>query len=90
MVASPSASGPIVWCCLPGGQCTNSYFDLEVDGDDTSYSMAAHFADAGGIVFALDHLGTGTSSPLEDNFLLTPDILAAAHHFAFSTLLSHL
>jgi hypothetical protein len=52
--------------------------------------MAAHFADAGDIVLALDHLGTGSSSPLEDNLLLTPDILAAAHHFAFSTLLGRL
>jgi Alpha/beta hydrolase family len=79
-----------VWCCLPGGGCTSSYFDLVVDGDHTSYSMAAHLVDAGVVVLALDHLGSGVSSPLEDSFLLTPEILAASHHGAFTALLDRL
>jgi hypothetical protein len=90
MVAPTTPAGPFVWCCLPGGGCTSSYFDLSVDGHDTSYSMASQFVDAGDVVLALDHLGTGASSRLEDDFLLTPDILAAAHHSAFSTLLGRL
>jgi pimeloyl-ACP methyl ester carboxylesterase len=80
----------MVWCCLPGGGCTSAYFDLVVEDDDTSYSMAAHLADAGGVVLALDHLGTGASSRLDDNYLITPEILASAHHAAFTTLLGRL
>jgi hypothetical protein len=89
-MAPSTVSEPLVWCCLPGGGCTSSYFDLVVDGDGTSYSMAAHLVEAGGVVLALDHLGTGASSPLDDRFLLTPEILAAAHHAAFTTLLGRL
>jgi pimeloyl-ACP methyl ester carboxylesterase len=81
---------PLVWCCLPGGSCTSGYFDLEVDGADTSYSMAAHLADAGCLVLALDHLGTGASSPVDDNFLVTPEVLAMANDTAFTALLSRL
>jgi hypothetical protein len=90
VVAPATLSDPMVWCCLPGGGCTSAYFDLRVDGDDTSYSMAAHLADAGGVVLALDHLGTGASSRLDDNYLVTPEILASAHHAAWTTLLDRL
>ena len=87
---TPLPRHPLVWCCLPGGSCTSGYFDLEVDGDDTSYSMAAHLADAGCVVLALDHLGTGASSPVGDNFIVTPEVLAAASHAAFTALLRRL
>jgi hypothetical protein len=90
VVAPPTLSRPLVWCCLPGGGCTRAYFDLVVDGDDTSYSMAAHLAGAGGVVLALDHLGTGASSRLDDPFLVTPEILASAHHAAWTKLLARL
>jgi pimeloyl-ACP methyl ester carboxylesterase len=86
-VAASNLSEPLVWCCLPGGRCTSTYFDLAVEGDDGSYSMAAHLADAGGVVLAIDHLGTGASTPSDDIFLLTPEILAAAGHAAFTELL---
>ncbi len=87
---SPAGSQPLVWCCLPGGNCTRDYFDLHVDGDDTSYSMAAHLADAGCVVLALDHLGTGASSTVDDSFLVTPEVLATANHAAFTALLGRL
>jgi pimeloyl-ACP methyl ester carboxylesterase len=87
---SPAGSPTLVWCCLPGGNCTRDYFDLHVDGDDTSYSMAAHLADAGCVVLALDHLGTGASSPVADSFCVTPEVLATANHAAFTALLGRL
>ena len=90
VVAPAALSDPLVWCCLPGGGCTSAYFDLVVDGDETSYSMAAHLAGAGGVVLALDHLGTGASSRPDDIFLVTPEILASAHHAAWTTLLARL
>jgi pimeloyl-ACP methyl ester carboxylesterase len=91
VVVAPSASPePLVWCCLPGGNCTSAYFDLHVDGDDTSYSMAAHLADAGYVVLALDHLSTGSSTRVADDFVLTPEVLASASHAAFTTLLQQL
>jgi pimeloyl-ACP methyl ester carboxylesterase len=86
----PEGSRPLVWCCLPGGYCTSGYFDLHVDGDDASYSMAAHLADAGCIVLALDHLGTGASSAVDDDFVVTPEVLATASHAAFAALLERL
>jgi pimeloyl-ACP methyl ester carboxylesterase len=89
-VPTPSGSESLVWCCLPGGNCTSAYFDLHVDGDGTSYSMAAHLAGAGGVVLALDHLGTGASSPVDDSFLVTPDVLATADHAAFTGLIERL
>jgi hypothetical protein len=52
--------------------------------------MAAHLAGAGGVVLALDHLGTGMSSPVDDNFVVTPEVLASASHGAFSELLGRL
>jgi pimeloyl-ACP methyl ester carboxylesterase len=84
------SASPLVWYCLPGGNCTSGYFDLAVEGDETSYSMAAHLAATGSVVVALDHLGTGSSTPLNDPFLLTPDMLALAHHAACTTLLSRM
>ena len=87
---SPARSPTLVWCCLPGGNCTSNYFDLRIDGDHTSYSMAAHLADAGSVVLALDHLGTGASSPVDDSFLVTPEVLATANHAAFTALLGRL
>jgi pimeloyl-ACP methyl ester carboxylesterase len=86
----PAGSPTLVWCCLPGGNCTSGYFDLHVDGDDTSYSMAAHLGDAGGVVIALDHLATGASSPVDDSFSVTPEILAATNHATFTALLGRL
>jgi pimeloyl-ACP methyl ester carboxylesterase len=90
LIAPATVTEPFVWCCLPGGRCTTGYFDLVVDGDDTSYSMAACLADAGCVVLAVDHLGTGRSSRAGDDFLLTPEIVAAANHAAFAALLGRL
>ncbi|MGP0032491.1 MAG: hypothetical protein ACLPVF_18565 [Acidimicrobiales bacterium] len=52
-MAPTTPSGPLVWCCLPGGGCTSAYFDLDVEAD-TTYSMAEHLADAGDIVLDTD------------------------------------
>jgi pimeloyl-ACP methyl ester carboxylesterase len=83
-------SGPaVVFCCLPGGGCTTPYFDLEVPGLD-GYSMADHLTREGFVVMALDHLGVGASSPVEDLCAVTPAIAAAANHCAFSLALSQL
>jgi pimeloyl-ACP methyl ester carboxylesterase len=90
LIAPATVTEPFVWCCLPGGRCTTGYFDLVVDGDDTSYSMAAFLADAGCVVLAVDHLGTGRSSRADDEFLLTPEVVAAANHAAFTALLDRL
>lgn len=90
LIAPMAPVEPFVWCCLPGGQCTTGYFDLAVDGDDSSYSMAAHLADAGCTVLTVDHLGTGASSRTGDEFLLTPEIIAAADHAAITELLGRL
>ena len=93
-VAAPSdlaqlAEPPIVLCCLPGGRCTTGYFDLQVDGLD-GYSMADHLTAQGFVVVALDHLGVGASSPVEDIFAVTPAVASSVNHYAFSQILAEL
>ncbi len=80
---------PVVFCCLPGGSCTTDYFDLAVDGLD-GYSMADHLTAQGLVVMAVDHLGVGASSTVEDICSVTPAIAAAANHHAFSQVLDQL
>ena len=75
------ASPPTVVFCLAGGRCTTSYFDLEVRGHE-GYSMARHLAGHGLVVVALDHLGLGASSPLDDICVVTPAVAAATHDHA--------
>jgi pimeloyl-ACP methyl ester carboxylesterase len=83
-------SGPAtVVCCLPGGKCTTGYFDLQVEGFP-GYSMAEHLAAAGCVVVALDHPGTGGSSPVEDLFVVTPGLVAAVNDRAHREVLSRL
>ena len=72
---------PSVVFCLAGGRCTTGYFDLEVRGHD-GYNMAEHLAGRGLVVVALDHLGLGASSPLDDICVVTPRVAAAAHDHA--------
>lgn len=69
---------PSVVFCLAGGRCTTGYFDLEVRGCE-GYSMARHLAARGLVVVALDHLGLGASSPLDDICMVTPRVAAATH-----------
>lgn len=76
----PGPRPPLVYC-LAGGRCTTAYFDLHVQGL-TGWSMAEHLANRGAIVVALDHLGVGASSPVDDVFLVTPLLLAAVHAHA--------
>lgn len=71
-------SPPNAVFCLAGGRCTSSYFDLEVRGHD-GYSMARSLAARGLVVVALDHLGLGASTPLDDVCVVTPQVAAATH-----------
>ena len=71
----------VVAYCLAGGKCTTRYFDLHVGGHE-GYSMAEHLARRGAVVVALDHPGVGASSPVDDACLLTPPVVAGAHHHA--------
>jgi pimeloyl-ACP methyl ester carboxylesterase len=80
---------PNVVFCLAGGRCTTSYFDLEVRGHD-GYSMARHLAARGFVVVALDHLGLGASSPLDDICIVTPSVAAATHDHAVRDIASRL
>ncbi len=75
------SSPPSVVCCLAGGRCTTDYFDLEVRGHE-GYSMARHLVGRGLVVVALDHLGLGASSPLEDLCVVTPRVAADTHDHA--------
>jgi pimeloyl-ACP methyl ester carboxylesterase len=68
---------PIVMVCLPGGGMTRRYFDIEVAGDDGTYSMARHLADRGIAVVTLDPPGVGESDAPEDGWSLTAPVVGA-------------
>ena len=80
-------TGPLTLLyCLAGGGCTTGYFDLEPPAGLDGYSMARHLAGKGLVVVALDHPGLGRSTPVDDLFLLTPGVVAAAHAAAVADL----
>jgi pimeloyl-ACP methyl ester carboxylesterase len=71
----------VVVSCLAGGTCSTGYYDLQVEGL-ADYSMARHLAARGVVVVAFDHLGIGASSRVDDIFLVTPRVAAAAQDHA--------
>jgi pimeloyl-ACP methyl ester carboxylesterase len=79
---SSAARVPLL-LCLPGGTYTKAYWHLEVPGHD-GYSFGEHLADAGMLVVAFDHLGTGDSTPHSRAIDLTPEVVATANAAAFA------
>jgi len=76
-----TSPAPILLCCLAGGKCSTGYFDLQVEGY-ADYSMADYLAARGFIVVAFDHLGIGSSSSVDDIFLVTPRLASAVNDYA--------
>lgn len=83
-----SSAADVIWCpalshrhdtlvvCLPGGAMSKRYFDLRgADGDGT-FSMATHLARRGFVVAAIDHPGVGDSDVPDDEYALTPPVVA--------------
>src|SRR5262249_23252400 len=77
----PGERVPLLFC-LPGGSYTKAYWHLEGPGHPR-YSFAEHLAAQGMLVVAVDHLGTGESTPVARAIDLTPDVVAAANAAAF-------
>ena len=73
---------PLLWVCIPGGGMNRQYFDLDVTGQNGTFSMARHFAAGGDLVVTVDPPGVGGSDTPDDGYTLTPrvvaDVLAAA------------
>lgn len=84
---SPTEPPRVVLCCLPGGGMSQQYFDLAVEGEDGSYSMARHLAALGFVVVTLDHPGVGESDRPDDGYELTPERVADVNAFAFDHVL---
>jgi len=81
IVAPPSAdlaAQPTVLFCAPGGGMTRLYYDLG-DTDDRRFSFAEAMARQGWITVAIDHLGAGESSAVEDGYMIDPARITAAH-----------
>ena len=75
----PGPGLPVVFA-YPGATYSRRYYDLALPGVmDESYSQARHHTEAGFVVVACDHLGTGESTSPADPFLLEPELLAAAN-----------
>ncbi|HEY3698858.1 MAG TPA: alpha/beta fold hydrolase [Spongiibacteraceae bacterium] len=79
------AADPVILFCAPGGGMSGLYYDL---GDDANrdFSFAQAMAARGWIVVAIDPLGGGRSSAIDDGYLLHPARLAAAHNAAITAL----
>ncbi len=75
---------PLLWVCVPGGGINRRYFDLEVAGQHSAFSMARHLASRGDLVVTVDPPGVGGSDVPDDGYALTPrvvaDVLAGAIH----------
>ena len=73
---------PLLWVCVPGGGMNRQYFDLDVPGQDHTFSMARQLAAGGDLVVTVDPPGVGGSDAPDDGYTLTPhvvaDVLAAA------------
>ncbi|TAM12595.1 MAG: alpha/beta fold hydrolase [Nevskiaceae bacterium] len=81
-----------VLACLPGGYMNRHYFDL-VPPNDTgngTYSFAAQMTARGHVVVALDHPGIGASTPVEDGYALTPEVVAQADVNAIAAVMARL
>jgi len=78
----PAERVPLLFC-LPGGSYSKAYWHLEVPGRP-AYSFGEHLAAQGMLVVAVDHLGTGESTPHGGAVDLTPDVVAAANAAAFA------
>ena len=78
----PSAESPLLWVCVPGGGNNRRYFDLEVTGEGSAFSMARTLAASGDLVVTVDPPGVGESDTPDDAYALSPtvvsDVLAAA------------
>ena len=81
---------PIVMTCLPGGGMTRRYFDIEVDGDPWTYSMARFLAGLGVGVITVDPPGVGESDVPDDPWTLTPRAVASVCATASDHLLREL
>ena len=75
-------STPLLWVGIPGGGMNRQYFDLDVAGQNGTFSMARHFAAHGDLVVTVDPPGVGGSDTPDDGYTFTPrvvaDVLAAA------------
>jgi pimeloyl-ACP methyl ester carboxylesterase len=72
---APDTCAAIV-VCLPGGGMARGYFDLDVEGETGTFSMARALAAEGLVVVTLDLPGTGESDVPTDGYTLTPDAVA--------------
>ena len=84
------AAPPIVMTCLPGGGMTRRYYDIAVDGDSGTYSMARHLAGLGVTVLTVDPPGVGESDVPDDPWSLTPTTVASVCAAAASHVLDGL
>jgi pimeloyl-ACP methyl ester carboxylesterase len=92
-VCAPAQFDPsrpaVVLACLAGGTCSTRYFDLDAE-DVPDSSMARYLAARGFVVMAFDHLGLGLSTAVDDIFLVTPSVAAAAQDCAVRTAFAEL
>ena len=79
--ATDTAASPVVLFCFPGGGITRGYWHIEAPASLGNYSFAEHMTTRGFVVVAVDHLGVGGSSRVDNPTEYTSEVVADVDAF---------
>ena len=79
--AESATDSAVVLFCFPGGGITRGYWHIEAPAGFGHYSFAEHMTAHGYVVVAVDHLGVGASSRVDDPAEYTSEVVADVDAF---------
>ena len=80
----------MVLFCFPGGGISRGYWHIEAPTSLGNYSFAEHMTARGFVVVAVDHLGVGASSRVDDPTEYTSELVADVDAFVVEHVTAHL
>jgi pimeloyl-ACP methyl ester carboxylesterase len=90
-VDGPGHDPPVVLFCFPGGGISRAYWHIETPTwIDDNYSFAEHMTARGFVVVAIDHLGVGASSRVDNPDEYTSEVVADVDAFVVDWLTAQL
>lgn len=83
---------PVVLFCFPGGGISRGYWHIETPSPVRlgNYSFAEHMTERGYVVVAIDHLGVGESSRVDDPAAYTSEVVADVDAYAVDRIAARL
>jgi pimeloyl-ACP methyl ester carboxylesterase len=79
--AESSDESPVVLFCFPGGGITRGYWHIDAPAPLGNYSFSEHMTARGFVVVAVDHLGVGASSRVDNPAEYTSEVVADVDAF---------